>query len=147
MPRWLASMVKFSSKLDYKMIEFFTRLDYGNVKLQNRDISLISLRKRVKCWKVCEKGTNAHFDPNFAKKQKEWDYSLRLTDLRKEERTFSNLTNGKLILKELILQYNFHWWVPTYFNWIFFNIAVWKYHGILSSHMWSVRPQATLSFI
>ena len=64
-------MAKFSSKLDYKMIEFFTKLDYGNVELQNRDISLINLRKRAKYWKVCEKQTNAHFGPNFAKRQKE----------------------------------------------------------------------------
>ena len=49
MPLWLASMAKISSKLDYKMIEFFTKLDYGNIELQNRDISLISLRKKTKC--------------------------------------------------------------------------------------------------
>lgn len=38
---------------------------------------------------------------------------------RKRSRTFSNLTNGKLILMGLLMQYNFHWWVPTHFNWIF----------------------------
>ena len=64
MPRWLVSMAKISSKLNYKMIEFFTKLDYGNVELQNKDISLISLRKMAKCWKVCKKWANAHFDPH-----------------------------------------------------------------------------------
>ena len=57
-------MAKFSSKLDNKMIEFFTKLDYGNVELQNRGIFLISLRKRAKCWKVGKKWANAHFDPH-----------------------------------------------------------------------------------
>ena len=49
MPCWLASMTKILSKLDYKMIEFFTKIDYGNVEFQNRRIFLINLRKRAKC--------------------------------------------------------------------------------------------------
>ena len=61
MPRWLASMAEISTKLDYKMIEFFTKLGFRIVELQNMGISLISLKKRAKYWKVCEKGANAHF--------------------------------------------------------------------------------------
>ena len=65
MPRWRASVAKISSKLDYKMIEFFIKLYHGNVEFQNRGISLNGLRKGVKWWKVCEKGANTHFDPNI----------------------------------------------------------------------------------
>ena len=62
------------------MIKFYEKLDYGNVEFQNRDISLDSLRNETKCWKVCEKETNAHFDLQYVKRVGLSTVHLRLDD-------------------------------------------------------------------
>ena len=88
MPRWWASVAKISSKLDYSMIDFYEKHDFGNVEFQNRGISLNSLRNETKCWKVCEKGANAHFGPNLVVKNKTENLTLGFKKLRHKTHGF-----------------------------------------------------------
>ena len=110
MPRWRASVAKISSKLDYSMIEFYEKLDYGNVEFQNMDIFLNSLRNWAKCWKICEKGANAHFGPNLVVKNKTGNPTLGFKKLRHKLHGFLSFLNKKCYVHNIFI-INFKWQV------------------------------------
>ena len=50
-----------SLKRHYKVQEFFFKLNFEKIEFQKRDISLISLEKRAKCWVVFLKRVKTNF--------------------------------------------------------------------------------------